>query len=75
MFRALMMRDNAIIREKRKCIDMENLAEDTYIAPNFAWLDDPENEVSDEENEEILLALESLSDDDLKIVRRDIVLI
>lgn len=42
---------------------------------NNKWLDDPENEVSDEENEEILRALESLSDDDLKIVRRDIVLI
>lgn len=29
---------------------MENLAENTYIPSGFAWLYDPENEVSDEEN-------------------------
>ena len=69
-----MMTRNDIIRTKRKCIDMENLAEDTYIHSGLSWLDDAD-EVSDEENEEISRALESLTEEDLKIVRSEIIFI
>ncbi|MBR4196428.1 MAG: hypothetical protein IKQ95_06950 [Synergistaceae bacterium] len=54
---------------------MKNLAEKTYTTSNFAWLYDPENEVSDEENEEILRALGRLSDDDLKTARSEIIFV
>ncbi len=54
-------------------MNMENSAENTYIPSGFAWLYDPENEVSDEENEEILRTLENLSEDDLRIARSEIV--
>ncbi len=54
---------------------MENLAEKTYITSNFARLFDSENEVSDEENEEILRTLKSLSDDDLKTARSEIIFV
>ena len=54
---------------------MENLAKNTYIHSNFALLCDSENEVSDEENEEILRALENLSDDDLKTARSEIIFV
>lgn len=39
---------------------MENLAEKTYTTSNFAWLYDPENEVSD---------------DDLKTARSEIIFV
>ena len=68
-----MMTNDVIIRSKRELVCMENLAENTYIPSGFAWLYDPENEVSDEENEEILRTFENLSENDLRIARSEII--
>ncbi|MBR1658030.1 MAG: hypothetical protein IJ697_06150 [Synergistaceae bacterium] len=50
---------------------MEELAERSYME----FSDTESDEVSDEENDEILRAIENLTEDDLKIARSEIIFV